>query len=55
MGAVTGRAQQVLITTRQIELNDLYVGVQDTGAGLSLETLPRFFATPQNPTAWEWD
>ncbi|WP_458195215.1 ATP-binding protein [Bradyrhizobium sp. UFLA05-153] len=43
MGAVTGRAQQVLITTRQIELNDLYVGVQDTGVGLSLETLPRFF------------
>jgi signal transduction histidine kinase len=43
MGAVTEGARQVLITTRQIELNDLYVGVQDTGPGLSPETLPRLF------------
>jgi C4-dicarboxylate-specific signal transduction histidine kinase len=39
MGAVSDGARQVLITTRQIELNDLYVGVQDTGPGLSPETL----------------
>ena len=43
MGAVSEGARQVLITTRQIELNDLYVGVQDTGPGFSPETLPRLF------------
>jgi len=43
MGAVSEGARQVLITTRQIESNDLYVGVQDTGPGLSPETLSRLF------------
>ena len=43
MGAVTEGAREVLITTRQIELYDLYVGVQDTGPGLSPETLSRLF------------
>jgi len=43
MGAVSDGARQVLITTRQIELNNLYVGVQDTGPGLSPETLSRLF------------
>ena len=43
IGAVSEGARQVLITTRQIELNDLYVGVQDTGPGLSPETLSRVF------------
>ena len=43
MGAVSEGARQVLITTRQIELNDLPVGVQDTGPGLSPETLSRLY------------
>jgi signal transduction histidine kinase len=43
MGAVSDGARQVLITTRQIELNDLCVGVQDTGPGFSTETLPHLF------------
>jgi signal transduction histidine kinase len=43
MGAVTEGARQVLITTSQIESNDLYVGVQDTGPGLNPETLSRLF------------
>jgi signal transduction histidine kinase len=43
MGAVSQGTRQVLITTRQIELNDLYIGVQDTGPGLNPETLSRLF------------
>jgi C4-dicarboxylate-specific signal transduction histidine kinase len=43
MGAVSDSARQMLITTRQIELNDLYVGIQDTGPGLNPETLSRLF------------
>jgi hypothetical protein len=43
MGAVSESARQVLITKSRIESNDLYVGVQDTGPGLSPETLPRLF------------
>jgi C4-dicarboxylate-specific signal transduction histidine kinase len=43
MGAVSEDARRVLITTSQTELNDLYIGVQDTGPGLSPETLSRLF------------
>src|SRR5262249_21770566 len=43
MGAVSEGARQVIITTRQIGLNDLYVGVQDNGPGLSPETVSRLF------------
>ena len=43
MGAVSQGTRQVLITTRQIELSDLYIGVQDTGPGLSPEALSRLF------------
>ena len=43
MGAVSQGTRQVLITTRQIELSDLYIGVQDTGPGLGPETLSRLF------------
>jgi signal transduction histidine kinase len=43
MGAVSEGVRQVIIVTRQIELNNLYVGVQDTGPGLSPETLSRLF------------
>jgi len=43
MGAVAEGAREVLITTRQIESNDLYVGVRDTGPGLSPETLSHLF------------
>src|SRR5262245_4277103 len=43
MGAVREGARRVLITSGQFELNDLYVGVQDTGPGLSPETLSRLF------------
>jgi C4-dicarboxylate-specific signal transduction histidine kinase len=35
MGPTGEGARQVLITTSQIESNDLYVGVQDTGPGLT--------------------
>jgi C4-dicarboxylate-specific signal transduction histidine kinase len=42
-GAVSEGAQQVLITTSQTESNDLYIRVQDTGPGLSPETLSRLF------------
>ncbi|WP_050422119.1 sensor histidine kinase [Bradyrhizobium tropiciagri] len=43
MSAVTEGVRRLLVTTRQIELNDLYVGVQDTGPGVSPETLPHLF------------
>ena len=43
MGAVSEGPRQVMITTRQIESNDLYVGIQDTGPGLNPETLSRLF------------
>jgi signal transduction histidine kinase len=43
MGPTGEGARQVLITTSQIESNDLYVGVQDTGPGLTPETLSRLF------------
>jgi signal transduction histidine kinase len=41
MGAVNTR--EVLITTSQTEPNEVCLGVQDTGPGLSAETLPRLF------------
>ncbi|WFU82425.1 ATP-binding protein [Bradyrhizobium sp. CIAT3101] len=43
MGAVGEGARQMLITSRQTDLNDLYVGVRDTGPGLSPETVSRLF------------
>jgi signal transduction histidine kinase len=43
MADVDEGARQALITTSQTELNDLYIGVQDTGPGLSPETLSRLF------------
>jgi C4-dicarboxylate-specific signal transduction histidine kinase len=43
MGAVSEGARQLLITTSQAELNYLCIGVQDTGPGLSPETLSRLF------------
>src|SRR5215468_8802390 len=43
MGAVSEGARQVLITARRVESNDLYVGAQDTGPGLSPETRSRLF------------
>jgi signal transduction histidine kinase len=43
MEAVNEGARQALITTSQTELNDLCIGVQDTGPGLSPETLSRLF------------
>src|SRR5258705_1581536 len=43
MGAVTNGAREVLITTSQTEPNEVCLGVQDTGPGLSAETLPRLF------------
>src|SRR6202007_3088972 len=43
MGTVSEDVRQVLITTSQTELNDLCIGVQDTGPGLSPENLSRLF------------
>jgi signal transduction histidine kinase len=43
MGTVSEDARQMLITTGQTELNDLCIGVQDTGPGLSPENLSRLF------------
>ena len=43
MGAVTDGTREVLITTSQTEPNEVCLGVQDTGPGLSAETLPRLF------------
>jgi signal transduction histidine kinase len=43
MGAVTDRTREALITTSQTEPNAVCLGVQDTGPGLSAETLPRLF------------
>jgi signal transduction histidine kinase len=43
METVNEGARQALITTSRTELNDLCIGVQDTGTGLSPETLPRLF------------
>jgi len=43
MGAVTNDTREVLITTSQTEPNEVCLGVQDTGPGLSAETLPHLF------------
>jgi signal transduction histidine kinase len=43
MGGEREGARQVLIITSQTESNDLRVGIQDTGPGLSSETLSRLF------------
>ena len=43
MGAITNGTREVLITTRHTEPNEVCLGVQDTGPGLSAETLPRLF------------
>jgi C4-dicarboxylate-specific signal transduction histidine kinase len=43
MGAVSEDARQLLITTSQAELNYLYIGVRDTGPGLSPEILAHLF------------
>ena len=43
MGAVADRTREVLITTTRTELNVVCLGVQDTGPGLSAETLSRLF------------
>jgi len=43
LGAVTNDTREVLITTSQTEPNEVCLGVQDTGPGLSAETLPRLF------------
>jgi signal transduction histidine kinase len=42
-GAVTDGTREVLITTSKEEPNEVCVGVQDTGPGLSPESLPRLF------------
>ncbi len=43
MGGDRKGARQVLITTSQTESNDPCIGIQDTGPGLSSETLSRLF------------
>ena len=43
LGAVTNDTREVLITTSQADPNEVCLGVQDTGPGLSAETLPRLF------------
>jgi C4-dicarboxylate-specific signal transduction histidine kinase len=43
MGAVVDGTREVLITSSQTEPNEVCLGVQDTGPGLSAETLPRLF------------
>jgi signal transduction histidine kinase len=43
LGAVTNDTREVLITTSQTDPNEVCLGVQDTGPGLSTETLPRLF------------
>jgi signal transduction histidine kinase len=43
LGAVTNDTREVLITTSQTDPNEVCLGVQDTGPGLSAETLPRLF------------
>jgi signal transduction histidine kinase len=43
MGAVTDGTREVLITTSQTGPNEVCLGVQDTGPGLSPENLPRLF------------
>jgi C4-dicarboxylate-specific signal transduction histidine kinase len=43
LGAVTDGTREVLITTSQTEPNEAFLGVQDTGPGLSPESLPRLF------------
>ena len=43
MGAVTDSTREVLITTSQTNPNEVCLGVQDTGPGLSPESLPRLF------------
>src|SRR6266404_4182695 len=43
MGAVTNGTREVLITTSQTEPNEVCLGVQDTGPGLSPESLSHLF------------
>jgi signal transduction histidine kinase len=43
LGAVTNDTREVLITTSQTDPNEVCLAVQDTGPGLSAETLPRLF------------
>ena len=43
MGAVTDGTREVLITTSQTGPNEVCLVVQDTGPGLSPESLPRLF------------
>jgi signal transduction histidine kinase len=43
LGAVTNDTREVLVTTSQTDPNEVCLGVQDTGPGLSAETLPRLF------------